>query len=200
MAEGRAGRYERSGRLAQSAGTGRMAAPAGPSRLMRLVDQWRRETASTGEAEAVLVITLIIRCSGRCVRACRLPQLSLVHEDRKYRKLRPEKVHAFESWQVSTIISAFLIFEMTTSRAIRSQPSTRLLRSRHATAQNSHLLCKSVDQPLRCRTWRRLDSPNRLERIQRILHAMDIQLNEPSCVQVAADHEFRHQAPTDRGQ
>ena len=65
---------------------------------------------------------------------------------------------------------------------------------------NSYLRCKSVDQPLRCRTWRRLHSPNRLQRIQRILHAMDIQLDEPSCLQVAADHEFRHQAPTDRGQ
>src|SRR5947207_14424891 len=50
----------------------------------------------------------------------------------------------------------------------RSQPSTKLLRSRHAIAQNSHLRCKSVDQPLCCRTWRRLDSPNRLQRIQRI--------------------------------
>src|SRR5207247_5271608 len=47
---------------------------------------------------------------------------------------------------------------------------------------NSYLRCKSVDQPLRCRTRRRLDSPDRLQRIQRILHAMDIQLEEPSCL------------------
>ena len=65
---------------------------------------------------------------------------------------------------------------------------------------NSYLRCKSVDQPLRCRTRRRLDSPDRLQRIQRILHAMDIQVDESSCLQVAADHEFRHQAPTDRCQ